>query len=71
MKAREPKLKIGQLDTEEIDVCQWILDRCANYAEAADFFQVTETSVKRWMNGTSEPSGPAKTAVILYNKLIG
>lgn len=68
MKAREPKLKRVLSDTE-IDVCQWIRERCANYAEAAEFFNVSEPTVKRWMCGTCSPSPTAAVAAALYDRL--
>lgn len=69
MKARTPKLKPVQIDAESIDTCQWIRENCANYAEAAEFFNVSETSVKRWMYGESKPSPTAAVAIALYEKL--
>lgn len=69
MKAREPKLKLGQIDTNSIDVCQWIREKCANYAEAAFFFGVDDSTIKRWMNGTRRPSPIAARAIALYEEI--
>lgn len=68
MKAREPKLKPVLTDTE-VDVCQWIREECSTYAEAAEFFNVSEPTVKRWMCGTCDPSPIAAVAAALYNQL--
>jgi DNA-binding transcriptional regulator YiaG len=68
MKAREPRLKLDGIDPERIDVKQWIRTQCSNYSEAAQFFNVSEGTVKQWMAGTRKPNPPVAVAIAWYEK---
>lgn len=70
MKARQPKLKLDQLAIDTTDVKDFILNDCANYAEAAEFFGVDKATVGRWMMGTVRPHPSCTTAVAAYRKLM-
>ena len=69
MKARQPKLNLEQLAIESVNVHQFILNDCATYAEAAQFFGVDTSTVGRWMMGGIKPHPSCYTAVAAYKRL--
>jgi hypothetical protein len=69
MKARTPKLNLEPLAIESVNIQQFILNDCATYAEAAQFFGVDTSTVGRWMMGVKKPHPACYTAVAAYKKL--
>lgn len=69
MKARQPKLKTEHLAVDSINVQDFIINDCASYAEAAEFFGVDKSTIDRWMMGRTQPHPTCYRAIAAYKRL--
>jgi hypothetical protein len=69
MKARTPKLNLPHCEGEYTDVKNFIYQECANYAEAAEFFLVSQKTIERWMSDGAKPHPSCIRSVELWKQL--
>lgn len=69
MKARQLLLNLPHCEGTSEDVKSFVLQKCATYAEAADFFMVDQTTVERWMSDRSKPHPSCIRLVYVWQQL--